>query len=1041
VNATVEHDDLDDTGSNDYGYHGLNFDDCETGDDAHDIIMPAAARVTTMAADVSFSGKSNLFQSTTTTPSAIVAESSGSSSDDDDGGDCNINDKIRNDTMFIMFANKKSSTSTDDLSDYLSCHDGPSSSLSLSLLDLQESFQEKAYLSTAVTALTSIDQAHQYQVSGRKQPFVIPSEEEDDQKTVMTTTTAAVTSTKRKRLSQHYLTPKSSYSSFTNGPWLYQHPSSAPEASLFAINHQQHHQEHHQEPCSILPTLPQENLVLIASYLTVGEVHTLSTSCRAIRAILMTSQGATTDIWMKRMRQVFPSVFCRITPDNLKNTAAMNNANNDRKSTSVADGLDVELARMRRSFNATARFTHGSTNSQEMEQVVQYTKTNVSSQEVTFVDDYQLPIPGLLEDTSINNCSSTGFHATGDYTSATNKVNLPLLTGLLPSRYPQTIDPLTLVANLGRRFGQRRIDGRSSDAVFRSYTLEIDVNNAIIASQQEDNEGITLHTNNMVQGDTAARVQVVPVVQLLGNVGRGDRCIRSDMPFPPNCREVTSCTGCNRSCHCNSNNSARARNNESSSAVSFGGLSLSWMKSRSSHRSRQRRSRQNRSSRSSRMNGNIGDVAAHSSTVPSHAVAAFRASSSLSSIMSTGAHPAGFNMPYPSTPAVYSAPSIMPSQHSPLYRFLSCLSHHCASPASSSIDDNSMRSSYLDERRCSSNTSEQGHATSDDGLNNHGIISTKHGLMSKCKQCLGIGKLRHNGSGARLNYDNLRPFVVPTVISDTRNIGAVSNEGGRLVVDVTPRLVAYFEVTIVKKQGHGDSLESQREHENRPNLRLRHNNRRRLMLQRAVFMPMPFPLPLDAPIMALGGLEMNPFRAGGQRMPHAIHRPQQFHHADDNANQQQQQQRHECVAIGLSTKHFSPTNKMPGWDMESYGYHGDDGGIFHGQGDMLSPYGPAFGPGDTVGCGLEYFSRRIFFVKNGIFLGYAFDNDVGGGGGGGGGGLGKDVVESGLYPTVGVDTDCPIFTNFGEHPFKFDLKGFAAAVTSGNGVEGEKESS
>mmetsp|Transcript_23202 Transcript_23202/g.50237 ORF Transcript_23202/g.50237 Transcript_23202/m.50237 type:complete len:94 (-) Transcript_23202:146-427(-) len=83
----------------------------------------------------------------------------------------------------------------------------------------------------------------------------------------------------------------------------------------------------------------------------------------------------------------------------------------------------------------------------------------------------------------------------------------------------------------------------------------------------------------------------------------------------------------------------------------------------------------------------------------------------------------------------------------------------------------------------------------------------------------------------------------------------------------------------------------------------------------------------------------------------------------------------------------------------------------------------------------------VFGGKDGVVAGGDGSGCDGGGGGGGGGGLGKDVVESGLYPTVGVDTDCPIFTNFGEHPFKFDLKGFAAAVTSGNGVEGEKESS
>eukprot|EP01083_Nonionella_stella_P279381 950423_1 len=128
-------------------------------------------------------------------------------------------------------------------------------------------------------------------------------------------------------------------------------------------------------------------------------------------------------------------------------------------------------------------------------------------------------------------------------------------------------------------------------------------------------------------------------------------------------------------------------------------------------------------------------------------------------------------------------------------------------------------------------------------------------------------------------------------------------------------------------------------------------------------------------------------------------------------------QRHECAAIGLSTQSFSPSNKMPGWDDTSFGYHGDDGGIYHGQGDMLRRYGPPFGPGDTVGCGLEYSSRRIFFCKNGVFLGYAFDKCE------------KEVVDSGLYPTIGIDTECPVYVNFGERPFKFDLRRMSVATS------------
>ena len=177
--------------------------------------------------------------------------------------------------------------------------------------------------------------------------------------------------------------------------------------------------------------------------------------------------------------------------------------------------------------------------------------------------------------------------------------------------------------------------------------------------------------------------------------------------------------------------------------------------------------------------------------------------------------------------------------------------------------------------------------------------------------------------------DYLRPFVVPTVVSDTRSCDR--NDDIRLLIDLTPRLVAYFEVSITVQA---------RDHTS----------------------------------------------------------PENTHH----------EYGHECVSIGISTKSFCPQGNMPGWDLASYGYHSDDGGMFHGKGLPPKHGQPLYGPGDTVGCGLEYISSRIFFTKNGKFLGYEFN-------------VGKDVVESGLYPTVGVDSECPIFVNFGERPFCFDL--------------------
>ena len=61
---------------------------------------------------------------------------------------------------------------------------------------------------------------------------------------------------------------------------------------------------------------------------------------------------------------------------------------------------------------------------------------------------------------------------------------------------------------------------------------------------------------------------------------------------------------------------------------------------------------------------------------------------------------------------------------------------------------------------------------------------------------------------------------------------------------------------------------------------------------------------------------------------------------------------------------------MPGWRRGSWGYHGDDGkkyGVlnYDNDGDI---YGPTYGTGDTVGCGVDFTSGCAFFTKNGVKL-------------------------------------------------------------------------
>ena len=59
---------------------------------------------------------------------------------------------------------------------------------------------------------------------------------------------------------------------------------------------------------------------------------------------------------------------------------------------------------------------------------------------------------------------------------------------------------------------------------------------------------------------------------------------------------------------------------------------------------------------------------------------------------------------------------------------------------------------------------------------------------------------------------------------------------------------------------------------------------------------------------------------------------------------------------------------MPGWSQGSWGYHGDDGKMFIGNPIGIT-YGPTYGTGDTVGCGVDFMSRSVFFTKNGEKLG------------------------------------------------------------------------
>ncbi|KAK5025762.1 hypothetical protein LTS07_007966 [Exophiala sideris] len=113
-----------------------------------------------------------------------------------------------------------------------------------------------------------------------------------------------------------------------------------------------------------------------------------------------------------------------------------------------------------------------------------------------------------------------------------------------------------------------------------------------------------------------------------------------------------------------------------------------------------------------------------------------------------------------------------------------------------------------------------------------------------------------------------------------------------------------------------------------------------------------------------------------------------------------------AIAIGFSTGEAS-LERLPGWETHSWGYHGDDGKMFFGEHSGRA-YGPTFGAGDVIGCGVNFNTGHAFFTKNGQDLGICFRD------------LKKDIRP---FPTVGMKkhSGALITANFGQRPFVFDI--------------------
>jgi Ran-binding protein 9/10 len=113
------------------------------------------------------------------------------------------------------------------------------------------------------------------------------------------------------------------------------------------------------------------------------------------------------------------------------------------------------------------------------------------------------------------------------------------------------------------------------------------------------------------------------------------------------------------------------------------------------------------------------------------------------------------------------------------------------------------------------------------------------------------------------------------------------------------------------------------------------------------------------------------------------------------------------IAVGFSS-HKASLERLPGWEAESWAYHGDDGKSFFGEGTG-KVYGPTFGVHDVVGCGLNFATGCAFWTKNGRDLGIAF----------------RELKNIKPFPAVGMKKSAGswVSVNFGQKPFIFDIDG------------------
>ncbi|KAF9174889.1 hypothetical protein BGX20_009293 [Mortierella sp. AD010] len=122
-----------------------------------------------------------------------------------------------------------------------------------------------------------------------------------------------------------------------------------------------------------------------------------------------------------------------------------------------------------------------------------------------------------------------------------------------------------------------------------------------------------------------------------------------------------------------------------------------------------------------------------------------------------------------------------------------------------------------------------------------------------------------------------------------------------------------------------------------------------------------------------------------------------------------------AISVGIASKSLRK-NCQVGWDLDSWGYHSDDGFLYFGNGKQNIKYAYEYKENDVVGCGVNFLDRAVFFTLNGDMLGVAFR-------------FIKDTIP--LYPAIGLShAGTEINANFGDQTFLFNILDYKKRVMS-----------